>query len=111
MKPIMARIKAEYPSLRVEMKPDPNSEARGYRIDRLEIWTPFMHVEMVSSNPTTYQICHRQQSVQIAWFEDKNDGFYLCSNSPLCYCEKVSADNVLSLLLRLLYGSNWSVPW
>ena len=53
MKPIVARIEEQYPSLRIELKPDPRQHIKGYRVDRIELWTPFMHVELATTNPTT----------------------------------------------------------
>lgn len=111
LKPIVKLIKEYYPSLRVELKRDPHWKGKTKARMRLELWTPFTHVECATVNPTTYRIVERQQSVQIAWFQHDQDGLCVCSNSPLLYSQKVSVDNVLTFLHRLLHGSNWSVPW
>lgn len=111
LKPIMKLVKEHYPSLRIELKRDPHWKGEIKARMRWELWTPFLHVEMATTNPTTYRICDRQESNQIAWFQYDQDNLCLCSNSPVLYSQKVTVDNVLPFLHRLLHGSNWSVPW
>jgi len=100
MRTLAKFIKRDYQSLRLIWKPDPLRPLTPHgKPMRLEIWTPFIHVN------------GQQQSCQIAWFENRDDAIYLCSTSPLVEAEKIDETNYQVLLSRLRNGSNYSVPW
>ena len=94
-------IKRDYQSLRLIWKPDPKRPLTQHgKPMRLELWTPFIHID------------GQQTSCRIAWFENREDAIYLCSNQAGVAQEaKIDGTNYRLVLTQLRQGSTLSVPW